>query len=320
MASPALQSPAVAARIASTLLVVGLLAGTAAAFAVTERLKLVPSPIAAPRIDRIVGPLCDCPREEASIVFRLRDPDRVTLQVVDGGGEPVRTLIDDARTSAGDVEASWDGRDDDGEVVAEGSYRPRVHLDEQRRTITLPNPIRVDTTPPEIEVVEVRPRRLSPGVGDRNNRLDVVYEVSEQANAVLFVDGQRRVRTRFAPLEGRLEWFGVVDGARLPAGTYRLEVAAEDRAGNTSPRVPAGEVEIWYIALARTEITVPAGARFGVRVATDAPEFSWLFAGGRGSAEPGLLVLRAPRSPGRYRLFVEAAGRAARAEVTVVER
>lgn len=310
-----------AARIASTLLVVGLLAGTAAAFAVTERLKLVRSPIAAPRVDTVLGPLCDCPREEAAIVFRLREPDVLTISVVDGNDRPVRTLVADRPFDAGDVETAWDGRDDAGDVVPEGSYRPRVHLDRQRRTITLvANPMRVDTSPPGIRVVAVRPRTLSPGVGEANNRLDVFYEVSEPARALLFVDGVRHVYTRARPLEGKMEWFGRRGGKRLPAGTYRLEVAAEDVAGNVSERVDAGSVELHYISLARTAIRVPTEARFGVGVRTDAPSFSWRFAGGSGTAEPGVLVLRAPRDPGTYTLFVEAGGRGARAEVIVVER
>jgi len=310
----------VAARIASTLLVVGLLAGTAVAFAVTERLKLVPSPIAAPRIDRVVGPLCDCPRGEAAIVFEVREADRITVSVVDAQRRPVRTLLRDVRTPAGDVETSWDGRDDAGDVVPEGSYSPRVEFARQRRTITLPNPIRVDTTPPEVTVVDVRPRRISPGIGDVNNKASVLYRVSEPARGILLVDGERHVYTYRRPLEGKMDWFGRFDDARLPAGTYRLHVQAEDVAGNLSERVEAGAVEIRYVTLARTRIRVPARVRFGVGVETDAERFTWRFAGGRGTAEPGQLVLRAPRRPGRYTLFVEVDGRGARAEVVVVGR
>jgi hypothetical protein len=309
----------VAARIASTLLVVGLLAGTAAAFAITERLKLVRSPITAPRIDPVIGPLCECPRQESTILFRLRERDVVTLTVVNEGDRPVRTLFGRRPAAAGDVEATWDGRDDAGEVVPEGEYRPRIRLEEERRTITLPaaNAIRVDTTPPEIRVLDVRPRRLSPGVGAAYNRLAVRYEVSEPARALLFVDGERTVYTYRRPLSGELEWWGSIGGTRVPAGTYTLELAAEDVAGNVSPRVPAGTVEVSYVTLGRTEVRVDPGARFSVDVHTDADEFEWRFAGGRGSASSGALVLRAPRAPGRYTLFVEAAGRGARAEVVV---
>ena len=116
------------ARLLPIALVVALLVGTAAAFAVTERLKLVRSPIAAPEIDRVFSPVCDCERDEAAIAFRLREADRVDLAIVDGDGDVVRTLVRSRSAPVGRLEASWDGRDDAGNVVPEGAYRPRVHL------------------------------------------------------------------------------------------------------------------------------------------------------------------------------------------------
>ena len=52
---------------------------------------------------------------------------------------------------------------------------------------------------------------------------------------------------------------------------------------------------------------------------TDAPTFRWRFAGRTGVGKPGLLVLRAPKA-GRYKLFVDANGHAARADVVVRPR
>ena len=73
------------ARIATTVLVLGLLGGTAAAFAVTEGLKLEPSPILSPRIAKVFSPACDCPTRVAEIAFRLRKPDNIRVQIVRGG-------------------------------------------------------------------------------------------------------------------------------------------------------------------------------------------------------------------------------------------
>ena len=55
-------------RFLATLLVVALLGGTATAFAVTERLKLVPTPIIAPQLTEAFSPVCECPTERARIV------------------------------------------------------------------------------------------------------------------------------------------------------------------------------------------------------------------------------------------------------------
>ena len=81
-------------RVVSTLLVLGLLGGTAAAFAITERLKLVPSPIVAPRVTEAFSPVCRCATDEAVFSFGLRDPDRLTVTIVDGESRPVRTLVE----------------------------------------------------------------------------------------------------------------------------------------------------------------------------------------------------------------------------------
>jgi len=310
----------VAPRIVSAVLVVGLLAGTAAAFAVTERLKLVRSPIFATRIEhKLFSPVCECPKETATLHFRLREPDRLRIAIEDADRNVVRTLLDGVRSS-GDVSVAWDGRDDGGRVVAEGTYRPRVHLDEARRTILLPNPITVDTTAPEILRFQVSPAGFSPDRDGRNDKVSALYEFDEAAHALLFVRGRREVRSRFQPLEGKLDWFGIVDGKPLRAGRVQLSLAAEDRAGNVSPRTPARFVRIRYVKLGRERVRVPAGLRFGVRVDSDARSISWRFAGGRGRSEPGLLVLRAPQVPGRYTLFVDANGHGARARVVVVPR
>jgi hypothetical protein len=308
------------ARVAPTLVVLALLAGTAVAFGVTERLKLERSPIAAPEIDKAFSPVCACESDEAEIAFRMRRRDTISLAIVDADGELVRRLVDHERADAGPFRTSWDGRDDAGELVPQGVYRPRLRLARGRRTIVLPNPIRVDTTPPRIRLVSAAPDAFSPDGDDRNDRVTVSYTVNEKAHALLYVDGALRVRTRFRPLEGEIPWFGIVGRRPLRAGRHRLELAAEDLAGNVSERTQAVDVTIRYIAVARSQVRARARTRFGVRVTTDARTFHWRFAGGRGVARPGLLVLRAPRRAGRYTLFVSANRHGARASVQVFRR
>jgi hypothetical protein len=306
------------ARVASTVLVLGLLGGTATAFAVTESLKLELSPITAPRIDKVFSPVCGCETAEATIRFRLREGDRLTVSIVDGD-EVVRTLVRSEPERAGDVEYSWDGRDDAGDVVPEGSYRPRVHLDDQRRTIELPNPIRVDVTPPRIRLVRARPAVISPDGDGRSDRVQIAYAVNERAHGMLFVDGRREVYTYRQPREGVMSWYASRRGRGVKPGRYRLAVAATDTAGNVSrERVPF-TVRVRYIELARETIRATARARFGVRVDTDARSYLWLFAGRTGRSSARLLVLRAPRA-GRYRLFVEANRHADSARVLVRPR
>jgi hypothetical protein len=69
-------------RFAPTVLVLALLGATAAAFAVSERLKLEPSPITKTRVAKVFSPVCNCSQRVARVQFRLRRTDRLTVQVL----------------------------------------------------------------------------------------------------------------------------------------------------------------------------------------------------------------------------------------------
>jgi FlgD Ig-like domain len=303
----------------STLLVVLLLGGTAAAFAVTQGLKIEPSPILAPRIDKVFSPVCDCGTRLAGIRFRLRKPDRVQLDIVDSNGDVVRELVSGKRLRRGTVTYTWNGRDDQGQFVGEGVYKPRVHLADQHRTIDLPNEMRVDTTAPKITLVSVAPREFSPDGDGRRDRVVVAYKTSEPAHGVLLVDGTRVVFTRKQQQRSTLDWNGRVDGRVLAPGVHRLQLAAQDRAGNLSEAGKPFGVVLRYVALARDRIEAKAGTRFGVRVSADAP-MRWRLGAQEGTTKAGMLVVRAPRRPGRYTLVVHVGDHTARAAVIVRRR
>ena len=74
----------------------------------------------------------------------------------------MRTLVPGRRLRRGTVTYTWNGRDDQGRFVAQGVYKPRVHLADQHRTIDLPNEMQVDTTAPRISIASLAPRTISP--------------------------------------------------------------------------------------------------------------------------------------------------------------
>lgn len=306
-------------RVLSTLLVALLLGGTAAAFAVTQGLKNEPSPILAPHIDKVFSPVCDCDTRLAEIQFRLRKPDRVRLDIVNGDGEAVRELVPGRRLRTGAVTYTWNGRDDQGRFVDEGVYKPRVHLADQHRTIDLPNEMRVDTTAPKIALVSVAPRSFSPDGDGRRDRVVVAYTTSEPAHGVLLVDGARVVFTRKQQQRSSLDWNGRFHGQVLTPGVYRLQLAAQDRAGNLSEAGKPFDVVLRYVTLARDRIPAKARTRVGVRVSADAP-LHWRLGARQGTAKPGVLVVRAPAHPGRYTLTVRVGDHVARAAVIVRKR
>jgi FlgD Ig-like domain len=306
-------------RLAPAVLVAALLVATSAAFVVTEKLKLTRNPIVGPQVAKIFSPVCDCATDKASILFRLRSPDRVSLEIIDSDGDVVRELARSRPQGRAPVTYLWNGRDADGRVVAEGTYRPRVHLDRQRRTIVMPNPIRVDVTPPRVESFTARPIVISPDADGRSDRAKIRYRVSERSVVELFVDGTRALRRAGTRTTGTMDWFGTVGGEPLPQGRYTLRLVARDVAGNLGRRSGSRTVAIRFLALGRDRVVTAPGGSFAILALSQARTLRWKLGDRSGVARPGTLRLRAPDRPGRYVLRVDANGHVERALVVVRE-
>jgi hypothetical protein len=300
------------ARFLPALVVVALLGGSAAAFSVAERLKLERSPIIDTKVDKEVSPTAGTPAE---IAFRLRKADRLTLAIVDGDGDVVRELVRSREVRKGAHTFRWRGRDDSGTPVPDGSYKPRVHLADEGRTILLPNPIRVDAEAPSISLAGLNRRVFSPDGDYRFDYLKVRYRLSEPARAILLANGRLVVKSKFFNRRV-LTWTGRAAGLPRRPGRYRMQLRAVDRAGNMSVPTPVFVVRIRYIALARHVIRAPAGGRIVVRVATDAHTYTWRIGSRRGRVTKRRLSLAAG-PPGRYRLVVSERGHRAHAVVLV---
>ncbi|MDX6489021.1 MAG: hypothetical protein QOK13_1636 [Gaiellaceae bacterium] len=301
------------ARLLSTLLILFLLGGTAAAFAVTEGLKLELSPINSTSPAIVFSPLCECPQDAAEVQLGLRKADRLTITIVDANGQAVRQLVERARFSSGRQSFVWNGRTDGGVLAPDGAYWPRVHFARARQTILLPNAIRVDTTAPKTTLVSIEPHELSPA----HRKAKVRYRVSEQAKGIVYVDGRRAVVSHFYPLDGKLDLYLRVHGADLPRGRHSVSVGAVDLAGNVGPASAPQHVFVRYVTLARQAIRVRAGGAIAVRY-SGAETVRWRLDGRTGISKHGIVRIRAPRAVGRYGLFVLQDGHADRAIVTVV--
>jgi len=227
-------------RLAPLALVLALLVATAAAFAVSQRRKLEQIPVAGPRmLPRAFSPGCRCPNPATAVSFRLHRADTIDVLLVDEEGEVVRTLERGRPRRPGRISFRWDGRADAGTVVPEGRYHLRVRLQEDDRTIEMPENVLVDVTPPRATIVSARPRRLNRGRG----RVLVEYRLSEQARPELHVDGRRVGRGRLRQA-GHVEWWGRLEGRPAPPGNYRLTLLARDEAGNVSRPSPPVFVRI----------------------------------------------------------------------------
>jgi len=181
----------------------------------------------------------------------------------------------------------------------------------------LPNPIRVDTTPPHVKSVVVAPRLFSPDGDGRSDHFTVSYRVDKPAQVSLYVDGVRRVVKRGSKPVGSIDWNGRVDGVAVDTGPHEVTVVARDLAGNLGPPSAPVRVVLRYISLGRTRILVPPGRRFALLVSADSKRVAWKLGRRSGSVAPGTIHLRAPLQPGRYTLTLREHGHTARAAVIV---
>ena len=293
------------------MLVVGLLGGSAAAFAVTERLKLVRSPITHTQVDKVVSPASG---RRATIAFRLRRGDRLSLAIVTSNDRVVRALVPPSYARTGRHRYRWNGRGDNGDFVRDGTYRPQVHLANAHRTILLPNPILVDTKLPHIRLARKNLTVVSPDADTRHDYLKVFFRTTEPARAVLVANGHRVVKVKSFKADS-LQW-GRRNGMPTRQGVYRLYLRAIDEAGNFGPRSRAFTVRIRFIELGRHVIRTRAGGRIVVPVSTDARFYNWRIGSRHGRVRSRRLVLAAG-APGRYHLVVSERGHKARALVVV---
>jgi hypothetical protein len=302
-------------RFLPILLVVGLLSGAAAAFAVTENLKLQRAPISRTRVDKLVAPHCRCQGKQALVGFRLRKADRVSVAIVNGDDKVVRELLPARHLAAGFHVFSWNGRDDGGEVLADDDYKPRVHLSAAHRTILLPNPIRVDTKAPKIAVTHVNLHVISPDRDFKHDYLLVRYRASEDVRALMYANGRLVGKLKRYLPQGVQTWPKTFRGA-LREGRYRIVLRGQDRAGNIGPPTRPFIVGIRYIRLAKNVVDARSGGRFSVGVSTDASVYHWRIGSRSGKARGRVLSLAAG-APGHYVIVVSERGHSDRATLIV---
>ena len=295
----------------------GLLFATAAAFAITEHLKLEKAPIHGTLVSRYLSPGCRCKSATATIAFTLRHSDRVTVRIVDAHKDTVATLAENRPEPKGRVTFTWRGQTDAGPGPTDGRYDAEIKL--THWGIVVPDPIILDTKPPLVRSLAATPSTISPGSTGAANHLQIRYRLSEQAHLIVWHGSRRLLRTRASRPADKTTWDGRTAHVAWKPGTYTLTVGAVDLAGNVTPPAHRKQivVTIGYVALARTRLSVQSGKPFAVGVRAFGA-YTWTFDHRHGTSRRPVLRLRAPAKPGRYRLRVTAATHTASALVVVL--
>jgi hypothetical protein len=211
-------------------LLLALLAATTTAFVLTEALKLEQSPIGRPHFNVAFSPGCSCAHRAARLPIRFKEAETIDATIVDSDGDEVRTLAAASPREPGPTRLRWDGTDDRGQVVPDGTYRLQLRFERSDRSIVVPNPIRVDTQAPTVELASVAPR-----APEHAEEVTVAARTNERARLLVFANGRLVARGRLRdPGVLRLVWDGTARGRPLKPGRYAVTLAAQDRAGNVS--------------------------------------------------------------------------------------
>jgi flagellar hook capping protein FlgD len=216
---------------AATALLLVLIAACTMAFLRAEQLKLDKSPVSKPRLHQSFSPGCTQPgcHREAKLQFALRSPQTISLAIADMDGNVVRTLERARAHPKGDVRFTWDGLSDGGAPVSDGRYELQVTIPD--RTITIPEPILVDTERPGITLNRI----------DRGETIRIHYtKADENSRAIIVVleNGKvvREQRVYLNPAH--------LPTPELAPGRYVVQIIAIDAAGNRTTDPPSFRVTV----------------------------------------------------------------------------
>ncbi len=223
-----------------------LVAATLSAFFLAQRLESAPPSLDGARVTEFFSPNGDGRLDAETISFRVKEAGDVTVDVVGGDGGRVRRLATAiAARPSRPVELTWDGRTDEGGRARDGRYRVRVALRRSGRSVVVPAPFVLDTTPPRPVVVRARPQGgreagRGPAIVLPGQPVELTVRRVSPLRRTQFevwrtdAGEPARVAAFEAPREGsgRGTWDGLVGGQPAPVGTYLVVPTVEDRAGN----------------------------------------------------------------------------------------
>ena len=156
--------------------------------------------------------------DQVSFFYNLSEQATVGVHVLNAAGQTVRTLVRDQQQPAGQHAATWDGRDEGGNVVLDGRYTlvvraaGAVQSSEQSTTVT------IDNTPPLLTIANFQTSQTT-----RSTTFTI--EGTTATDATVWINAD--------PLPVLVDANGVFRSTRqLVEGSNTITVQAVDAAGN----------------------------------------------------------------------------------------
>jgi flagellar hook assembly protein FlgD len=166
------------------------------------------------------SPNSDGSQDTVTGIYTLSELATVSVEVQDATNRVVRTLLREQKQGSGQHFVTWDGRDEVGQAVADGTYRLVVEVKGTLRASTNHAQVIVDTQPPLLRLANLPenlkikdPQLTVQGIADP----EALVWVNDDPQPVALGNGGSFTLRR-----------------RLEEGPNRIQVRAVDQAGNVT--------------------------------------------------------------------------------------
>ncbi len=168
----------------------------------------------------VISPNSDRVQDTVNISYALSEDAEIGITILNQNDVAVRQLHPAQTQPAGQYVAVWDGTDDTGALVADGSYSIEVSGKGVSRTAVARQPVTIDTQPPPLQLTNLDEvtRVASPGV---------TLEGVTEPGATVYQAGNAQT----IPVDA--QGYFKID-RQLTEGANILDIFASDQAGNTA--------------------------------------------------------------------------------------
>jgi flagellar hook assembly protein FlgD len=170
------------------------------------------------------------------------------LTVIDVGGTPVDTLIEETGTVAGTVVAVWSGRNSAGGPLPEGNYRLRLFASNGTASETYDRAAAIDLTAPLVSIERIEPGIYAPGVAGAADSVFIYCSINRYGSgdtlSLAVTNPSFEAERRMIPISGdggyRAAWWAPTTAED---GIYRVTLVAADEGGNATADSAAFDVD-----------------------------------------------------------------------------
>jgi flagellar hook assembly protein FlgD len=183
----------------------------------------------------VFSPNGDGIEDTAVITFQVTEPGLVSLKIFDRGGQPVRTLLDRVEVRTALYNEPWDGNDDRGQPLPDGTYRYLLEAEylDGTPSVARRGQLMVDRVAPQItKVSPPNGARLATGLPELSAVIVCSPGDVATAGIRLKIDEVTTEVDSYDPVTGRVTF---TPRTSLGEGVHIAIFYAYDQAGNAAP-------------------------------------------------------------------------------------